>query len=1700
MRIKNLVLSCLAAAFALSLTSFAAFERINTYTQDIFDDVPSTAWYSKEVANTYELGLMNGKGNGIFEPSGNVTLAEAITMASRCCAIHNGEEIQPSEGTWYKMYVDYAMKKGFVKDGQFDSYTRNASRSEVAQIFKNAMPDGYFPEINDVEKLHDVPCDMLSYDDILTLYRAGIVMGSDEYGTFRPYDSITRAEAAAIINRVALPENRISGKLKAVSEDDAYTLANTTDFNSQKEGINSGWILDNRGGVPRKSVDGGYNAHVDISTTAGVALIREFNETSTGVFDVLCDFSVTNPEGFYIEFQNTKGNSIYKAEIKNGKWCILSKNGIFTEIYDTAKCDGGYVFAIKLDLDNGAATTVINGENCGTFDLAADEEDINLYNFRFATTEESLAAFNVAKFAAHANYGIYEDFSSAKVYLCDSWILGEGACVQGSLSNEALSLNHNASANVSFAPISGNIVAEFHLLLPQGENVSYTLNSNGKETVRFTTDSKSFYVNGTKVYDYVSNLWYRLRFEFDTHNCLVNVKINGRNIAVVDFVNKASYVDNFVVYNGSQTAVSFDNFKVFALQEHEDYVPEPVSPAGDEDYLIGINVCSLWKNGSHYGWHCITPYDDRQSVLGYYDEGSAETADWEIKYMTEHGIDFQAFCVFVYGKNPINMGADHLFDGFMNAKYRDMVEFCVILEAANSDNPSSLEDWKERWVPYLIENFIKHERQVIIDNKPLMCMFGPDAFSKQIGGNDVMKQALDYMEGEVQKLGFDGMIYLCCGSSEKKLSDMGFDGCYAYNWGTNGYKKQVNISSITQSAADKSVYTVPTVSVGFNSIPWHGERYPLMSKTDYKETNEWIRDEYLKNSGTEDWQKNLVMLSTWNEYGEGTYIMPVRGEGGFGYLDVIREVYTKEKAENSINVVPTENQLYRINHLYPQYRRLLRREGYLNFGIGDEEVDISKFDLLGALDFEHMNVANLWNVDKASVVQDENGVTGKGTTSDPIIMFSKLGFEANAKDVKAIKFTAKVPENSVMQIRYTTTDSEGWDEVKCKTLTSASDDMTDYVFSTSSLKNWSGSVTRIRIDPVGVADTEFTVKALEFYGTQETVPAESLKEVYTLPLTELENSAFWNTTVVSRGDKGVIGKAATDDPIVMFTNLSEKAVADDISAIVIKAKIPSGTTAHIYFTTDSSQGWDEKKKKSFTSRSDEMTEYVLLTEGISGWNGLIKKFRFDPVSAKQETFVIESIRFCSIPGMLSQNIVIDGDELKQNYMPTMTQNEDILIAFDVSLALDFRLGLFHIWDRETKSLTLKSDKHIMVFTVGKNSYTLDGKEQRLSYVIEETDGLILVPINIVCEKMGYEYELTSKGVVEISTPYKAYYDLLNTPSQEGRWEFDIAGNTQKWTSSYMSLVASGGYLSCQSLANSHNINDPVINLSDSTLSLNTKKYSALEIKARYSFVSEKPQYLAMYFVTDKDTKLNEAKTVKIPYENTSSGNDWVILRYDLTQHEKWQDTVTKLRLDPFNASGHIDIDYIRFIENPNYEQAVQQKYKLPEGVDKEHKDFGELIWYNDFETSVNTDAVYADETLDFACGGVSAETSVCDNPVGSGKALKVVPSGNHGGFQIAFNQALSEDGVYTFIADVMIPEGADTTSWTRYGVTLADGTKKDPNSWKSAEYIKENGKWFEYPSNITVAAGNQVINNWSFRKSKPEEYYLDNVRVYFREN
>lgn len=181
-----------------------------------FLDADESAWYGSQqqgvIKSVVQLGIMNGYTDGTFHPIGNITLSEAIKMAAVVHATCNNQTISFSAsdgGKWYDAYLNYCVKNRIVSSGEYSSLDAYATRAQIAHIFAKATSD--FAVVNDIDYdyISDVSERSEYADEILALYRAGILTGDERTRAFRPSDTITRAEAAAIISRVALPTTRI---------------------------------------------------------------------------------------------------------------------------------------------------------------------------------------------------------------------------------------------------------------------------------------------------------------------------------------------------------------------------------------------------------------------------------------------------------------------------------------------------------------------------------------------------------------------------------------------------------------------------------------------------------------------------------------------------------------------------------------------------------------------------------------------------------------------------------------------------------------------------------------------------------------------------------------------------------------------------------------------------------------------------------------------------------------------------------------------------------------------------------------------------------------------------------------------------------------------------------------------------------------------------------------------------------------------------------------------------------------------------------------------------------------------------------------------------------------------------------------------------------------------------------------------------
>ncbi len=215
-----LIFCCITAnATASYVVGLTNFEKTKKYTSGVFSDVSSKDWFRDNVISAYEYDLMNGKDNSKFDPSANITLAETVTMAVRIHYIYyNGTSIyfdSIDDGTsWYDPYVSYAKIEGITTE-DYPNYNAPATRAEFAKILAASIDPVDLEEINIVDDgaIPDVPVESDYAEAVYLLYRAGILTGSDELGSFKPASTITRAEAAAIITRIVDPSLRQSIEL-----------------------------------------------------------------------------------------------------------------------------------------------------------------------------------------------------------------------------------------------------------------------------------------------------------------------------------------------------------------------------------------------------------------------------------------------------------------------------------------------------------------------------------------------------------------------------------------------------------------------------------------------------------------------------------------------------------------------------------------------------------------------------------------------------------------------------------------------------------------------------------------------------------------------------------------------------------------------------------------------------------------------------------------------------------------------------------------------------------------------------------------------------------------------------------------------------------------------------------------------------------------------------------------------------------------------------------------------------------------------------------------------------------------------------------------------------------------------------------------------------------------------------------------------
>ena len=172
-----------------------------------FSDVSKEEWYYDAVDYAVQNGLMNGVGDGKFDPEGSMTRAMLVTVLWR----YEGEPAEGEntfadvpDGTWYTDAVAWAASNGIVGgigNGKFDP-DGSITREQMATILfryaqKKGIDTGKRGELSGFADSGHVSS--WAKDAVQWTVAEGIINGSD--GKLLPQGNATRAQVSAILMR-----------------------------------------------------------------------------------------------------------------------------------------------------------------------------------------------------------------------------------------------------------------------------------------------------------------------------------------------------------------------------------------------------------------------------------------------------------------------------------------------------------------------------------------------------------------------------------------------------------------------------------------------------------------------------------------------------------------------------------------------------------------------------------------------------------------------------------------------------------------------------------------------------------------------------------------------------------------------------------------------------------------------------------------------------------------------------------------------------------------------------------------------------------------------------------------------------------------------------------------------------------------------------------------------------------------------------------------------------------------------------------------------------------------------------------------------------------------------------------------------------------------------------------------------------------
>lgn len=359
--------------------------------------------------------------------------------------------------------------------------------------------------------------------------------------------------------------------------------------------------------------------------------------------------------------------------------------------------------------------------------------------------------------------------------------------------------------------------------------------------------------------------------------------------------------------------------------------------------------CPLWHNYDHASawkgegwceWELVRTAEPRyqghyqplKPSWGFFDESDSGWSSREIDLAADHGIDVFLFDWYWY--SGVRIMEEALENGFLRSANRDRLKFAIMW--ANHDwadyFPAPFGRPWNMWLPirhseadltrvidYSIEHYFRQPNYWYVDGRLFYSFFQPGKLVSDLGGPEATRKVLKKMDRRLADAGLPPMHWNAMVWSPDQVGmfeQAGFHSTTSYNIISSGKSVEgvEKYEDLMQTHRERwkamsaaALPYQPVVTMGWDvtprcekTVPWPFPPSPLTKQRDYPyisvvegntpELFEQLCRDAKKHVHEDPAKPFAVFLNAWNEWTEGSYLLPEE-RTGTAYAEAVRRVF-----------------------------------------------------------------------------------------------------------------------------------------------------------------------------------------------------------------------------------------------------------------------------------------------------------------------------------------------------------------------------------------------------------------------------------------------------------------------------------------------------------------------------------------------------------------------------------------------------------------------------------------------------------------------------------------------------------------------------------------------------------------------------------------------------------------------------------------